>query len=106
MKMTKDEICLYFADNEKFAGVCLTGRVVLHFEQEYRELLWHDGDEKYYPNGVTDEDYCILEFVADEGSFYRYGGKGVLLLDEMNEFDEGKQFEDGYSRQKAEHRSL
>lgn len=96
--MKNKEACLYFADNEKFAGICFIGEVVLHFEQEYREMLWHDGDEKYYPKGVNDEDYCIVEFIADEGRFYRYDGKGILSVNEMDEFDAGKQFEDGYSK--------
>ena len=96
--MKNDAACLYFADNDSFSGVCFSGRAVLHFEREYRELLWHDGDEKYYPKGVEDEDYCILEFIADEGRFYRYDGKGGLSAEEMDRFDAGRAFEDGYSK--------
>ena len=65
-------------------------------KREYRELLWNEGDEKYYPKGVEDEDYCILEFTADSGRFYRYDGKGDLSASEIEIFDQGKEFENGY----------
>ena len=96
--MKNDEACLYFADNDRFSGICLSGKAVIHFEREYRELLWHDGDEKYYPKGVNDEDYCVVEFVADEGRFYRFDGKGNLSEGDMDRYDAGRQFEDGYSK--------
>ena len=92
------EACLYFADSDRFEGICLSGKIVVHFERAYRELLWHDGDEKYYPKGVTDEDYCVLEFIADAARFYRYDGKGDLSADEMEQFDADCQFEDRYSK--------
>ena len=69
---------LYFSDSERFEGLCLTGRCVPRWERAYRELLWNDGDEKYYPKGIDDEDYCVLEFTAERGDYYRYDGKGRL----------------------------
>lgn len=60
-------------------------------------MLWNEGDDKYYPNGVEDEDYCILEFIAESGRFYRYDGKGDLSASEIETFDVGKKFENGYS---------
>ena len=84
--------CLYFSDDKTFEGCCFFGYFIPHFEKEYRELLWNEGDEKYYPKGVTDEDYCILEFVADSGRFYRYDGKGDLSAEEIKEYDKGRNF--------------
>lgn len=62
--------CLYFADNEHFRGLCLFGKAIIHHEPEYKEFLWHEGDEQYYPEGVTDEDYCVIEFIAERGRYY------------------------------------
>ena len=88
--------CLYFSDDATFEGLCLFGKAVIHFEREYKELLWNEGDEKYYPKGIEDEDYCILEFVAESGRFYRYDGKGDLTAAEIAAFDAGREFENGY----------
>ena len=70
---------------------------MVHLEREYKELLWNEGDEKYYPKGIDDEDYCILEFVAESGRFYRYDGKGDLSAADIAAFDEGREFENGYN---------
>ena len=89
--------CLYFSDDETFEGCCFYGNFIPHFEKKYRELLWNEGDEKYYPNGVTDEDYCILEFVADSGRYYRYDGKGDITREQIAEYDKGKEYTKGYN---------
>jgi general stress protein 26 len=89
--------CLYFCDDSAFEGLCLFGKFVTHFEREYRELLWNEGDEKYYPKGVEDDDYCILEFIAEGGRFYRYDGKGDLSASEIETYDKGRNFENGYN---------
>ena len=88
--------CLYFSDSERFEGLCLTGRCLARREKEYRELLWNDGDEKYYPKGVDDEDYCVLEFIADHASYYRYDGKGKLTREELEKTDAAGVYQNGY----------
>ncbi len=90
--------CLYFSDDASFEGVCLYGSVIVHQSGEFKRLLWNDGDEKYYPKGIDDEDYCVLEFTAQAGRFYRYDGKGELSWEDISEFDNGKEFENGYSK--------
>ena len=96
--LKKNNACLYFSDDNTFEGVCLYGRTAVRSEREYRELLWNDGDEKYYPNGIDDEDYCVLEFLAESGRFYRYDGKGDLSETEIESFDKDKKYENGYSK--------
>ena len=88
--------CLYFSDDSSFEGLCLYGTAIAHFEKEYRELLWNDVDENYYPKGVEDEDYCIMEFAAESGRYYRFDGKGDLSRSEIAAYDEGRAFENGY----------
>ncbi|MCR4758740.1 MAG: pyridoxamine 5'-phosphate oxidase family protein [Oscillospiraceae bacterium] len=96
--MRQSSACLYFSDPKTFEGLCLYGKIMLHFEREYKELLWNPGDEKYYPAGIDDPDYCIMEFIADSGRYYRYDGKGELTQDELLKFDEGRTFENGYAK--------
>ena len=35
-----------------------------------KEMIWHEGDTMYYPEGVTDPDYCVLKFTAFSGRYY------------------------------------
>ena len=35
-----------------------------------KEMIWREGDEQYYPSGVTDPNYCVLKFTATDGRFY------------------------------------
>ena len=102
-RLTEDpSACLYFADSETFEGVCLTGRAVPTRDQALRRLLWNDGDEKYYPLGVDDPDYCVIEFTAERADYYRYDGKGTLGADALEQTDVRKAYENGYARRHAE----
>ncbi|MBR3015611.1 MAG: pyridoxamine 5'-phosphate oxidase family protein [Clostridia bacterium] len=89
--------CLYFSDTESFEGACFSGRAVIRQDAEARLLLWHEEDVQYYPLGVDDPDYCVIELIADSCAFYRFDGKGVLTSGEMEEFDADAQYRDGYS---------
>ncbi|XEC95752.1 pyridoxamine 5'-phosphate oxidase family protein [Paenibacillus tarimensis] len=63
--------CVYVLDAQVFAGLMLTGTMEPVFDAEIRQRLWHTGWEAYYPQGVSDPDYCILKFTAKEGNFYQ-----------------------------------
>lgn len=54
----------------KYEGLLLTGDIEVIEDQTTKDMLWQDGDEKYYSGGVTDPDYCVLKFVAKEGRYY------------------------------------
>ncbi len=95
--LKNNSACLYFSDDSAFEGLCLYGIIDVHFDRYYKELLWNEGDEKYYPEGIEDEDYCVLEFIADSGRYYRYDGKGDLTESDFASFDADKQFENGYN---------
>ena len=47
--------CIYFCDTTDSAS---------------KEMIWQEGDTMYYPDGVTDPDYCVLKFTAVSGRFY------------------------------------
>lgn len=96
--MNNPNVCLYFSDDSTFEGICLYGKAVIHQEHEYKQLLWNEGDEKYYPKGIDDEDYCILEIIADSARYYRFDGKGELSKPQINALDSGKEFENGYAK--------
>ncbi len=90
--MQNNKACLYFDNCRTFEGVCFTGTVIVHLDHEYKAMIWNEGDEKYYPKGVDDEDYCVIEFQADYGRYYRCDGIGDISAKELAEFDEGAEF--------------
>lgn len=81
--------CLYFVDTANFKAICLNGKINVHVEEYYKRLLWTEGDEQYYPGGIEDEDYCVLEFVTESARYYGVGdgGSGDILQKEMTEYD-------------------
>lgn len=62
--------CIYFSDRRFFRGVMLRGTVEVLEDAESKEMIWQSGDTKYYAEGVTDPDYCVLKFTAFDGRYY------------------------------------
>ena len=62
--------CIYFFDKRFFRGVMLTGTMEVLQDSASKKMIWLDGDEMYYPKGVTDPDYCVLKFTAQKGRYY------------------------------------
>jgi len=62
--------CLYFCDKRFFRGVMLKGMMEVLENSDAKEMIWREGDTMYYPEGVTDPDYCVLRFTADKGRYY------------------------------------
>ena len=68
--MDNPKACIYFFDKRFFRGVMLTGTMEVLRDSASKEMIWNDGDEMYYPKGVTDPDYCVLKFTAQAGRYY------------------------------------
>jgi general stress protein 26 len=61
---------IYFCDKRSFRGVMLRGTMEVREDQASKEMIWREGDTMYYPLGVTDPDYCVLRFTAENGRYY------------------------------------
>ncbi len=61
---------IYFCDAEGFKGIMLRGTMEVLTDAASKEMIWCEGDEQYYPGGVTDPNYCVLKFTATDGRFY------------------------------------
>jgi len=62
--------CVYYVDEKNFKGLMLTGNMEILQDLKSRKMLWSEGNERYYPLGVTDPDYSVLRFTAKSGNFY------------------------------------
>lgn len=62
--------CVYFYDKRFYRGVMLRGTMKVLKDSKTKKLIWREGDDLYYPQGVTDPDYCVLKFTAQNGRYY------------------------------------
>lgn len=67
---SKPKACVYFFNQRFFKGVMLRGTMEVLQDDKSKQMIWKDGDEMYYPKGVTDPDYCVLKFTAQNGRYY------------------------------------
>ena len=61
---------IYFYDSRFFRGLMLRGIMEVLQDQPTKDRIWRDGDTVYYSLGVTDPDYCVLKFTAENGRIY------------------------------------
>lgn len=66
----KASIYFYHKGLVKYEGVMLTGTMEVLEDASIKQKLWRTGDRMFYPKGVTDPDYCVLKFTAQEGRYY------------------------------------
>ena len=66
-----DKACIYFFDKRFYRGVMLKGTMKVLEDEKSKKMIWQDGDEMYYSKGVSDPDYCVLKFTAQNGRYYR-----------------------------------
>lgn len=79
------KVCDLRADDK--AGVCivrngdnitLIGHAYVHDDRETKERFWDDRLTAYFPDGIGDRGYCIIEFVADEAMIWIDGESGTI----------------------------
>ena len=70
--MNNPKACIYFYHKGliKYVGVMLKGKMEVLTDQETKDMIWRKGDTMFYKGGVTDPDYCVLKFTAENGRYY------------------------------------
>lgn len=79
-----NKACIYFCDENAICGLTLVGTMRICQDAAHKEMLWREGDEMYYPLGVTDPDYIVYEFTAEKGTLWN-NGKTQINIDEWTE---------------------
>ena len=74
---------VYICDEIFFKGALFTGTSEILTDNETKERFWRKGDEKYYPKGVTDPDYCIIKFTAEAVNYYHGLSNTTFPIDEL-----------------------
>jgi general stress protein 26 len=81
--LKQPKACIYFVDAKDVHGLMFTGNMQVCMDNETKQKHWHEGDEVYYPLGVTDPDYCILKFEAHKGNYYHGLQKHIFNVNEI-----------------------
>ena len=70
--LSNENACVYFYKRGKikYQGVTITGKMQVCTDQPTKDKIWRFGDKLFYKKGVTDPDYCVLKFTAQEAEYY------------------------------------
>lgn len=71
--LTNEKAAVYFYHRGRFryTGVMLKGAMRVLTDQATKDRIWRTGDAMFYKKGVTDPDYCVLQFTATGGRYYQ-----------------------------------
>ena len=67
----KAAVYFYHRGRFRYTGVMLKGTMRVLRDQAVKDRIWRTGDTMFYKKGVTDPDYCVLQFVAQSGRYYQ-----------------------------------
>ena len=67
-----DKASIYFYNKGlvRYEGAMLIGTMKVLTDGSIKREIWQVGDKMFYKKGVTDPDYCVLEFTAKTGRYY------------------------------------
>ena len=70
--LENNKACLYFYKRGrlKYQGLSIKGTMEVCTDQPTKDKIWRFGDKLFYKKGVTDPDYCVLKFTAEEAEYY------------------------------------
>jgi general stress protein 26 len=72
---------LYVYNERFYKGLMLKGTMEVILDQKVKDRIWRDGDEMYYPLGVTDPDYCVFKFISRSGRYYENFSSNDFAID-------------------------
>jgi general stress protein 26 len=53
---------VYYCLPDEWRGAMLNGTLEIVADDVMKQVIWHDGWEKYYPSGYDDPDHTVLRF--------------------------------------------
>ena len=85
--MRNPKACIYFCNEADYRGLMLVGQMQVCTDREHKVRLWREGFEIYYPKGIDDDDYCVLEFKAAYGNYYHGLKNTTFTMEEASSWD-------------------
>jgi len=67
---TDPRASVYYCLPSQWRGLVLRGEIEIVADQAFKESIWQDGWEIYYPGGPTDPEYTILRLFPKDAEYY------------------------------------
>jgi general stress protein 26 len=64
------KICVYYCDTDEFKGIMFGGEAEFVEDKKLKHQIWLDWWDKYYPVGVDDPDYTLLQLIPEQARYY------------------------------------
>lgn len=83
--LANPKACVYYCDEtkDKYKGSLFTGSIEVCTDHDTKAMLWHDGDELYYPKGIDDDDYCVYKFTDETVNYYHRLSNQTFSIEEF-----------------------
>ncbi len=56
-------VSVYYCNPEKWHGVMFGGNIEIVQDSRLKKSIWHEGWERYYPEGYDDPDHTLLKLI-------------------------------------------
>ncbi len=76
------KICVYFCEEGDFKGLMLGGDIEIVQDLDVKNEFFLESSYRYYPKGIEDPNYTILQFNPKTASFYYRLQKTNFDIDE------------------------
>lgn len=73
---------VYYYDEKTFEGLLFVGDIFAVTDKKTKKEFWQDGWTFFYPDGVEDPTYTLLEFVPK--SYKHYDGNGNFHIGDIS----------------------
>lgn len=83
LKNPKASVYFYNKGRFRYEGVMFIGTMEVLEDEEIKKELWCPGDTRYYKEGVSDPDYCVLRFTAVKGRHYNYSSPESFIMEDL-----------------------
>ena len=72
---------VYYCRPEESRGLMLGGRIEIVSDPTIKRTVWHDGWERYYPQGYDDPDHTVLRLIPRVARGWNQSSKFQFLIE-------------------------
>lgn len=70
----------FYEKGNNYQGVMIKGTMEVLTDQETKDKFWMPFYKKFYKNGITDSEYCILKFTCEEAEWFSHFKTEIIKM--------------------------